>query len=123
MVHRPTISKRTDTPFTQTTLCRTAGLVVELPALRDGPAALRQPGARRPCVDVPAGDLFRRRGLAETEPILGGRAERQGEKPCHRDPRSEDHTSELQSLMRISYAVFCLKKTKTTTHKQPILKD
>src|SRR3546814_7225441 len=33
--------------------------------------------------------------------------------------RSEEHTSELQSLMRISYAVFCLKKKKQTTH--PIL--
>src|SRR3546814_6906500 len=37
-----------------------------------------------------------------------------------RDVRSEEHTSELQSLMRISYAVFCLKKknnkNKTTTH-------
>src|SRR3546814_10238176 len=31
--------------------------------------------------------------------------------------RSEEHTSELQSLMRISYAVFCLKKKKTITHK------
>src|SRR3546814_4105353 len=31
-----------------------------------------------------------------------------------RVPRSEEHTSELQSLMRISYAVFCLKKKKTT---------
>src|SRR3546814_9835711 len=31
------------------------------------------------------------------------------------DSRSEEHTSELQSLMRISYAVFCLKKKKTTT--------
>src|SRR3546814_2558006 len=30
------------------------------------------------------------------------------------NPRSEEHTSELQSLMRISYAVFCLKKKKTT---------
>src|SRR3546814_8682236 len=30
--------------------------------------------------------------------------------------RSEEHTSELQSLMRISYAVFCLKKQKNTTH-------
>src|SRR3546814_10170009 len=30
--------------------------------------------------------------------------------------RSEEHTSELQSLMRISYAVFCLKKTKKTIH-------
>src|SRR3546814_2338906 len=33
-------------------------------------------------------------------------------------PRSEEHTSELQSLMRISYAVFCLKKKKHTTNKQ-----
>src|SRR3546814_7686665 len=33
--------------------------------------------------------------------------------------RSEEHTSELQSLMRISYAVFCLKKKNITTHKQP----
>src|SRR3546814_5658392 len=31
--------------------------------------------------------------------------------------RSEEHTSELQSLMRISYAVFCLKKKKNTQHK------
>src|SRR3546814_6980303 len=35
---------------------------------------------------------------------------------CQR--RSEEHTSELQSLMRISYAVFCLKKKKTTTHRE-----
>src|SRR3546814_2350025 len=34
------------------------------------------------------------------------------------DIRSEEHTSELQSLMRISYAVFCLKKKKTSTNKQ-----
>src|SRR3546814_1110955 len=32
-------------------------------------------------------------------------------------PRSEEHTSELQSLMRISYAVFCLKKTKKNKHR------
>src|SRR3546814_2194859 len=32
-------------------------------------------------------------------------------------PRSEEHTSELQSLMRISYAVFCLKKHRTTNNK------
>src|SRR3546814_2830569 len=37
--------------------------------------------------------------------------------PDHSAPRSEEHTSELQSLMRISYAVFCLKKKKNTqTH-------
>src|SRR3546814_1013246 len=35
-----------------------------------------------------------------------------------RSQRSEEHTSELQSLMRISYAVFCLKKKKKTTHKK-----
>src|SRR3546814_7543461 len=33
------------------------------------------------------------------------------------DSRSEEHTSELQSLMRISYAVFCLKKKNTTNSK------
>src|SRR3546814_11542159 len=36
----------------------------------------------------------------------------QGEGGRHRRPRSEEHTSELQSLMRISYAVFCLTKKK-----------
>src|SRR3546814_10556329 len=35
---------------------------------------------------------------------------------CRADRRSEEHTSELQSLMRISYAVFCLKKKKSHTH-------
>src|SRR3546814_6791148 len=43
--------------------------------------------------------------------------------PSSRLNRSEDHTSELQSLMRISYAVFCLKKnTKIKTTKQNITK-
>src|SRR3546814_2347152 len=36
---------------------------------------------------------------------------------ARRSPRSEEHTSELQSLMRISYAVFCLKKKINTTHE------
>src|SRR3546814_1184342 len=50
--------------------------------------------------------------------------EKWGETPCAfvalKDPahRSEEHTSELQSLMRISYAVFCLKKKKKNKHKQ-----
>src|SRR3546814_14832820 len=39
-----------------------------------------------------------------------------GVEPVHR--RSEEHTSELQSLMRISYAVFCLKKKKKNNHKR-----
>src|SRR3546814_2853298 len=51
------------------------------------------------------------RGRARCEPAQrGGRAEL-----LHIDLRSEEHTSELQSLMRISYAVFCLKKKKTST--------
>src|SRR3546814_9979362 len=50
-----------------------------------------------------------------------------GRKPCHSrciaaPPalrlRSEEHTSELQSLMRISYAVFCLKKKRKTTQRE-----
>src|SRR3546814_1363567 len=36
--------------------------------------------------------------------------------------RSEEHTSELQSLMRISYAVFCLKKKKNTTRTKKLMK-
>src|SRR3546814_8379670 len=37
--------------------------------------------------------------------------------PWHEEPRSEEHTSELQSLMRISYAVFCLKKKTPSTRR------
>src|SRR3546814_8097411 len=44
----------------------------------------------------------------------GGRHRRRIRRPGH--GRSEEHTSELQSLMRISYAVFCLKKKKNTTN-------
>src|SRR3546814_2338106 len=41
----------------------------------------------------------------------------------HAGTRSEEHTSELQSLMRISYAVFCLKKKKKKTQTHQITKD
>src|SRR3546814_9444814 len=45
-------------------------------------------------------------------------AARRGALPrLHRYPRSEEHTSELQSLMRISYAVFCLTKKNITTQR------
>src|SRR3546814_1202242 len=56
-----------------------------------------------------------RRAAADRRPAGTGRAIRGGrEVPAVGDQRSEEHTSELQSLMRISYAVFCLKKKKTT---------
>src|SRR3546814_7420278 len=45
-------------------------------------------------------------------------AERYRQLCVPRGPRSEEHTSELQSLMRISYAVFCLKKKKKYKHKK-----
>src|SRR3546814_2298126 len=46
-----------------------------------------------------------------------------GSSPFARTSRSEEHTSELQSLMRISYAVFCLKKKKKQTRKKHQTKD
>src|SRR3546814_5445823 len=67
---------------------------------------------------IGAGDAHPLLVLSGTEPELGG-----GKKPIDDDViathavRSEEHTSELQSLMRISYAVFCLKKKKQTRKK------
>src|SRR3546814_5409854 len=48
------------------------------------------------------------------------RAGRHAQRPCRARIRSEEHTSELQSLMRISYAVFCLKKKNRKTQDQPM---
>src|SRR3546814_7127739 len=53
----------------------------------------------------------KRRKIGERSAKGGGAAVRRA------DPRSEEHTSELQSLMRTSYAVFCLKKKTHTRHK------
>src|SRR3546814_1159290 len=50
-------------------------------------------------------------GLLKVKPDRGGM--RQFHRRTQSRPRSEEHTSELQSLMRISYAVFCLKKKNT----------
>src|SRR3546814_2369700 len=58
-----------------------------------------------------AGCLAHRR-IGELEPRRPGETLR-ADRGSH--ARSEEHTSELQSLMRISYAVFCLKKNKTKT--------
>src|SRR3546814_10057012 len=71
-------------------------------------------------------DGFRTLGPREAQAdrqLRGGRGRRLSErrsdpKPVSSSlahPRSEEHTSELQSLMRISYAVFCLKKKKYST--------
>src|SRR3546814_8968769 len=91
MIRRPPRSTRTDTLFPYTTLFRSDGEGLELPA---------QPLVRRDHLDRRSGTL--RLGAA----VVEGNA----------DHRSEEHTSELQSLMRISYAVFCLKKKTKNQH-------
>src|SRR3546814_3406631 len=82
--------------------------------VRSATASHAQTGAHpeaRPCVDTGYCVLaFRPKRVSRAPttppaPALRGRRQR----------RSEEHTSALQSLMRISYAVFCLKKKKTTT--------
>src|SRR3546814_20028199 len=84
MIRRPPRSTRTDTLFPYTTLFRSV-------QLRRGRRAVR-------VADDGATD--------RTEADISGHVH------AELVPRSEEHTSELQSLMRISYAVFCLKKKK-----------
>src|SRR3546814_4129269 len=103
MTRRPPRSTRTDTLFPYTTLFRSCSsspgppppppLAHRLPQLRDRRrrAALGHHGHHRP------------QRTGQDEPARSGG-------PPGR--RSEEHTSELQSLMRISYAVFCLKTKK-----------
>src|SRR3546814_3599744 len=118
MIRRPPRSTRTDTLFPYTTLFRsaTAKWLAELDALaRDG---------------VFAGTVM---GPISTGSLkLAGRLDMvisptPGESYLLLLTRSEEHTSELQSLMRISYAVFCLKKKKiknnSNTHKKDVTKD
>src|SRR3546814_13529633 len=95
MIRRPPRSTRTDTRFPYTTRFRS-------------PRALR-------LGDEPLLGLLDR--LQDHQRDGGILLERRPRSRAHAD-RSEEHTSELQSLMRISYAVFCLKKKKyTDTHQ------
>src|SRR3546814_4174200 len=107
MRRRPPRSTRTDTLFPYTTLFRSlTAAVVAVQPLRIGRRSGNLIAIAKPpqqvAVLAPAaaeGRVLLNRGLA---------AQRAG----FRLVRSEEHTSELQSLMRISYAVFCLKKKK-----------
>src|SRR3546814_8359611 len=65
---------------------------------------------RQPCYSPHVGLIYPARNLTRMPKEFGFRKGKKGQHrlpPFH--PRSEEHTSELQSLMRLSYAVFCLK--------------
>src|SRR3546814_7368380 len=79
-------------------------------------------GPTAECLVQPNGHLRRnpRMAVHEVGKLLAADAKlprRLGDAQPQGLKRSEEHTSELQSLMRISYAVFCLKKKKQKTHK------
>src|SRR3546814_8086361 len=117
MVRLPPCHTRTDTLFPSPTLCLSTvaaggedwGPHRQPRRRRGGVVDLPEPGAR------PRRRRQRHRGNAE---IVEDRR-----RPLHppdveqAEGRSEEHTSELQSLMRISYAVFCLKKKNKNTKR------
>src|SRR3546814_10205792 len=114
MIRRPPISTRTDTLFPYTTLFRS-------PYDPDGPIGSRPQntlGITGTRIPEKIGIVMKLRIVANA--LYGPAAEwKRIVLTAHRSRklRSEEHTSELQSLMRISYAVFCLKKKKTNkTH-------
>src|SRR3546814_960968 len=123
MIRRPPRSTRTDTLFPYTTLFRSIagtpaeaylharGLYAATPDLRFNPQTIIGKGKDRRSLPAMIAAVRNELGLVavhrtflDPTNIL--------RRPFHK--RSEEHTSELQSLMRISYAVFCLKKKKTT---------
>src|SRR3546814_1299840 len=104
MIRRPPRSTRTDTLFPYTTLFRSPEETTDGTAAAGAQSRGALSYARR-----------RRRGPEERQ--LRDRQGRDGGSGRRERLRSEEHTSELQSLMRISYAVFCLKKKKKTRHK------
>src|SRR3546814_4239544 len=105
MIRRPPRSTRTDTLVPYTTLFR-SGLVRMAPGDHHP--------VREPEQGQNTGPERGLRGDRAAAQHAGQRQQRrQGEHQQRGSWRSEEHTSELQSLMRISYAVFCLKKKHT----------
>src|SRR3546814_6928983 len=101
MIRRPPRSTRTDTLFPSTTLFRSD---------RGTLCVSSQVGCTLNCRFCYTGTMKLVRNLTAGEVVA--------QVMLARDAlRSEEHTSELQSLMRISYAVFCLKKKRTQTKK------
>src|SRR3546814_2677794 len=112
MIRRPPRSKRTDTLLPYTTLCRSPRRRArELPLVigqrRQAELSAQE---RKAIVDLEIDTAQLERieiEVRKIDPVIG--AGDDGD-VVTRGLRSEEHTSELQSLMRISYAVFCLKK-------------
>src|SRR3546814_9317082 len=111
MIRLPPRSTRTDTLFPYTTLFRSA-----LPLFRRRLSGWGKEPFRRP--------PHHRRGWTILFAARGQHRDRARQLVLtprrHHHRRSEEHTSELQSLMRISYAVFCLKKKTKNQHKTSI---
>src|SRR3546814_1624681 len=111
MIRRPPRSKRTDTLFPYTTLFRSRLLTGDRRALA---RAITLVESRHPA-DQAVAEVLLQKILPATGQQDAGCAIRLGISGTPGvGKRSEEHTSELQSLMRISYAVFCLKKKKKT---------
>src|SRR3546814_10791017 len=126
MIRRPPRSTRTDTLFPYTTLFRSRLRRLHDPAARrlgvrlrevDRPGtgamveqAHRTPSLRCALARAGAGQAARAGSAQDTDDVAAGPVGPGGH--VRRQPRSEEHTSELQSLMRNSYAVFCLKQKK-----------
>src|SRR3546814_2249011 len=130
MIRRQPRSTRTDTLLPYTTLFRSvegrrSAHAHDRPRPRAGAAG--GVGAAALCLSLSArrsGDSADGRGAGDalsghSLPACIAVGPQSDEAPGQRGQgRSEEHTSELQSLMRISYAVFCLKKKKKTTKQQ-----
>src|SRR3546814_9137730 len=109
MIRRPPRSTRTDTLFPYTTLFRSG---------RTAPGASRaQPAGRL----VGAGAAGRPGGAGRHGAVRNRRDPLRGPAVRAGGARSEEHTSELQSLMRISYAVFCLKKKQKHNNNERLI--
>src|SRR3546814_8495290 len=112
MYRRPPRSTRTDTLFPYTTLFRSTSAIQVGYELRIN--VRNNSGAT-----ILNGRAVRITGNIGNQPTIAlddGQGMIRG--LTTEDIRSEEHTSELQSLMRISYAVFCLKKKKKDKHRQ-----
>src|SRR3546814_4417026 len=107
MIRRPPRSTRTDTLFPYTTLFRSL-VFLESEGKATGVSHGPDGRIRIDAAFTGEGQSWNRK--LELRPSASGR-----ELTVIDDGRSEEHTSELQSLMRISYAVFCLKKKKNNT--------